>query len=117
MRVFLAAVAFTAFSFAVGVAGDLTRPEPAHGEAVVVRIPPAIPADAPRAAPLPLLRTASAAAETPRRAPRQLAVAAAVVTESPGVEPKPWAERLLLRSATKVDELAEAKAKSQKQGE
>ncbi|MBL8545923.1 MAG: hypothetical protein JNL81_05625 [Hyphomonadaceae bacterium] len=54
-------------SFAAGVAGDLSIMEqPRSGQRVVLRIPPEIPADAPRAA--PLLSTASAAARPVRRA-------------------------------------------------
>lgn len=67
MRVILAAVALTALSFVAGVAGDLTKPANA-GASVTLRIPPPIPADAPRAAPLPPLVSAAAAAEPPRRA-------------------------------------------------
>lgn len=116
MRVILAAVAFTALSFAAGVAGDLTRPLPAHGESVVVRIPPPIPGDAPRAAPLPLVRTAAASAEAPR-SPRQLVRTASVVAELAVTEPKPRADLLWLHTSTKFDDPARAKEKARKQGE
>lgn len=61
MRVLFAAIALSALSFVAGVAGDLSRPANT-GASVTLRIPPPIPADAPRAAPLPPLRTAAAAA-------------------------------------------------------
>ncbi len=64
MRVLFAAIALSALSFVAGVAGDLSRPANA-GAAVTLRIPPPIPADAPRAAPLPLRTAAAAAAVTP----------------------------------------------------
>jgi hypothetical protein len=64
MRVILAAVALSALSFVAGVAGDLSTKPTNSGAAVTLRIPPPIPANAPRAA--PLLTTASArAAERP----------------------------------------------------
>jgi hypothetical protein len=69
-RVVAAALALSTLSFAAGVAGDLSMATPPnYGERVVLRIPPAIPADAQRAAPLPpMLSTASAeAAPSTRR--------------------------------------------------
>jgi hypothetical protein len=70
VRVVATALVLSTLSFAVGVAGDLSDP-PNYGERVVLRLPPAIPADAPRAGPLqPLLVTASAEA-LPVQASRQ----------------------------------------------
>lgn len=61
------ALALSTLSFAAGVAGDLSLADPPNfGERVVLRLPPEIPADAPRAAPLPPL-VAVAAAEPVRR--------------------------------------------------
>lgn len=58
-------------SFAAGIAGDLSMADPPnYGERVVLRLPPEIPADAPRAGPLPsLLSTASAAERQSRFTP------------------------------------------------
>lgn len=58
------ALGLSTLSFAAGVAGDLTIIDPPRsGQSVVLRIPPEIPMDAVRAAPLPpLLSTASAEA-------------------------------------------------------
>lgn len=62
VRVVATALVLSTLSFAAGVAGDLSDP-PNYGERVVLRLPPAIPDDAPRAGPLqPLLVTASAEA-------------------------------------------------------
>jgi hypothetical protein len=61
IRVAAIAVGLSTRSFAAGVAGDLSLTEPPnYGQRVVLRIPPEIPADAPRAA--PLLSTAAAEA-------------------------------------------------------
>jgi hypothetical protein len=61
LRVIAAALVLSTLSFAAGIAGDLSIAEPPnYGERVVLRIPPAIPDDAPRAG--PLLSTASAEA-------------------------------------------------------
>ncbi len=66
LRIAVVAVGLSTLSFAAGVAGDLSILEqPTSGQRVVLRIPPEIPADAPRAG--PLLSTASAAAATPVR--------------------------------------------------
>lgn len=78
LRVAAAALALSTLSFAVGVAGDLAEP-PTSGTRVVLRIPPELPADTPRAAPLPpRIATAAAAAAEIRRPPRQLRVETAV---------------------------------------
>jgi hypothetical protein len=62
-RVVAAAAVLSTLSFAAGVAGDLSlTQERTSGTRVVLRIPPEIPADAPRAAPIALLSTASAEA-------------------------------------------------------
>jgi hypothetical protein len=71
IRVASVALVLSTLSFAAGVAGDLSEP-PTSGERVVLRIPPELPADAPRAAPLPPLSTRAAAAAEVRRPPRQL---------------------------------------------
>ncbi|MEQ1490721.1 MAG: hypothetical protein ABL932_09265, partial [Terricaulis sp.] len=51
LRVAVVALGLSTLSFAAGIAGDLTEP-PTSGQRVVLRIPPEIPADAPRARPL-----------------------------------------------------------------
>ncbi|MCX7356963.1 MAG: hypothetical protein NT015_02260 [Alphaproteobacteria bacterium] len=58
-RIAVVALGLSTLSFAAGIAGDLTEP-PRSGQRVVLRIPPEIPADAPRAR--PILSTASAEA-------------------------------------------------------
>lgn len=66
IRVTAVAVGLSTLSFAAGVAGDLSLTEtPNYGERVVLRIPPALPEDAPRAT--ALLSTASAEAAPPQR--------------------------------------------------
>lgn len=64
LRIAVVALGLSTLSFAAGVAGDLTIIDPPRsGQRVVLRIPPEIPVDAVRAAPLPpLLSTASAEA-------------------------------------------------------
>lgn len=93
IRVAAAALVLSTLSFAVGVAGDLAEP-PTSGTRVVLRIPPELPADTPRAAPLPpRIATASAAAAEVPRAPRQLRVetpvTAPVELAAPLAKPKP----------------------------
>jgi hypothetical protein len=67
IRVVGTAFALSTLSFAAGVAGDLSMNEPPnHGVRVVVRIPPELPADTPRAAPIALLSTPSAEAREER---------------------------------------------------
>lgn len=64
------ALVLSTLSFAAGVAGDLSlADQPNYGARVVVRIPPEIPTDSPRAAPLrrSLLSTSSAEAAQPLR--------------------------------------------------
>jgi hypothetical protein len=66
IRVVGTALVLSTLSFAAGVAGDLSLADPPNfGERVVLRLPPEIPSDAPRAAPLPRL-VAMAAAEPDR---------------------------------------------------
>ena len=67
-RIAATAVVLSTISFAAGVAGDLSEP-PRSGVRVVMRIPPEIPADAIRAAPLPprLVSTSTAEATRPLR--------------------------------------------------
>lgn len=73
-RVAVVAIGLSTLSFAAGVAGDLSITEPpTSGQRVVLRIPPEIPADAPRAR--PLLSTASAIAGPVRRARHAVAEA------------------------------------------
>jgi hypothetical protein len=72
IRVVGTALVLSTLSFAAGVAGDLSLADPPNfGERVVLRLPPEIPADAPRAAPLPRLVAVAAASEParPRFAP------------------------------------------------
>jgi hypothetical protein len=80
IRIASVALVLTTLSFAAGVAGDLSEP-PRSGERVVLRIPPELPADTPRAAPLPPLSTRAAAAAEVRRAPRQLRAEPTVIAE------------------------------------
>ena len=83
LRVVLAALALTTLSFAAGVAGDLSMIDPPRsGVSVVLRIPPELPADTPRAAPLPPLGVTPASAVQPLR---RAAIGPAVVAES-GIE-------------------------------
>jgi hypothetical protein len=85
IRVAAAALMLSTLSFAAGVAGDLSGP-PRSGERVVVRIPPELPPDTVRAAPLPpLTRTATAAAAEVRRPPRQLRAAPTVIEAPPDI--------------------------------
>lgn len=80
IRIAAVAICLSTLSFAAGVAGDLSIIDPPRsGQRVVLRLPPEIPADAVRAAPLPpLLSTASAEA---RPAPPAR-------IEEPAVEPE-----------------------------
>lgn len=75
-------------SFFAGLAGDFSRPPPVSGATVVVRIPPLIPAGAPRAMPLPSLPgTAAASAQS---------LPQAVIVQAPPLGPVgPGAEMLL----------------------
>jgi hypothetical protein len=71
-RVVGAALALSTLSFAAGVAGDLSLADgPTHGARVVLRIPPELPEDTPRAAPIALISTASAEAREERPAVRR----------------------------------------------
>lgn len=110
MRVILAAVALTALSFVAGVAGDLTKPANA-GVAVTLRIPPPIPADAPRAAPLPPLVSAAAAAQPPRQAEKAREIRAEPAQPS---YPKQRRDRLLHRGEAKQDARLAAKQEPNK---
>ncbi len=70
LRVAVVALGLSTLSFAAGVAGDLSIIEPPRsGQRVVLRIPPEIPVDAPRAR--PILSTASAEATPVRQLRRQ----------------------------------------------
>jgi len=79
IRVLAVALGLSTLSFAAGVAGDLTMIDPpSSGERVVLRIPPELPADTPRAGPL---RTAAAdAAERPIQVRRAVEIAEPVVS-------------------------------------
>lgn len=76
IRVVAAALALSTLSFAAGVAGDLSLANgPTHGTRVVLRIPPELPEDTPRAAPIALISTPAAEARDARavrpRMPRE----------------------------------------------
>lgn len=84
------AVCLSTLSFAAGVAGDLSIIDPPRsGQRVVLRIPPEIPTDAVRAAPLPpLLSTASAEASTFVRHPSRARLIEAIeLAHEPEVSP------------------------------
>jgi len=119
MRVIAAAIALSALSFVAGVTGDLMRPAPANaGVAVTLRIPPELPADAIRAAPLPPL-VASADAAPPQAAPRLTrarAERAEPVQESAVRAAKPRADRVLHDAGDKGGQERVSKAKRQKGG-
>lgn len=84
-----AALALSTLSFAAGVAGDLSLATPPnHGERVVLRLPPELPADTVRAGPLPPLLTTAAAEARPLRQPRRAAAVEAVIPA-----PKPRREQ------------------------
>lgn len=83
LRVTVVALVLCTISFAAGVVGDLSEP-PTTGVRVVLRIPPELPSDTPRAAPLPPMTSRAAAAEM-RRAPRQLRVEAPVEVNTESV--------------------------------
>jgi hypothetical protein len=79
-----AALALSTLSFAAGVAGDLSLAEgPTHGTRVVLRIPPELPADTPRAAPIALISTPAAQAHETRPTPRRTARAFVQPLEKP----------------------------------
>ena len=110
MRVLIAAVALSALSFVAGVAGDLSRPANS-GAAVTLRIPPPIPADAPRAAPLPPLRTAAASAATVTPGGNE---ARALLAEAEAAPAKQRRDRVLRLSDAKLDARRAAKAPPKK---
>lgn len=107
MRVIFAALALSALSFVAGVAGDLSEKPGNSGVAVTVRIPPPIPADAPRARPL-VSTTAAAAAERPR--PEALEEEAAPAHEA-AAPAKRRMERVLRVTAPKRDARLAEKAR------
>jgi hypothetical protein len=117
MRVILAAVALSALSFIAGVVGDLSSAPANSGAVVTLRIPPPIPADAPRAAPLPLLSTPTAAAEARRVTPLAQHFSATVVMDAPViVSPPKRRERVLVIEEPKVDARIAAKQDRKKGG-
>lgn len=62
LRIAVVALGLSTLSFAAGVAGDLSIIDPPRtGQRVVLRIPPEIPADTPRAGPILSTATAQAA--------------------------------------------------------
>lgn len=65
IRICAAALALSTLSFAAGVAGDLSEVRQRSGERVVLRIPPELPANTPRAGPLQPRTPSAAAAERP----------------------------------------------------
>ncbi|MBL8543575.1 MAG: hypothetical protein JNJ63_07165 [Hyphomonadaceae bacterium] len=73
IRVCAAALALSTLSFAAGVAGDLSEVRQRSGERVVLRIPPELPANTPRAGPLPPRTPSAAAAERRPAEPRATA--------------------------------------------
>lgn len=83
LRVVAAALVLSTLSFAAGVAGDLSLATPPnYGERVVLRLPPEVPADAVRAAPLPRLSTVRASAA---RRPIEVSAYAVALLEEPAV--------------------------------
>jgi hypothetical protein len=116
MRIFIAAVALCALSFTAGVVGDLSRATPANaGVSVTLRLPPELPADTVRAAPLPpLIATASAqASEMPQ--PRVRRAEPVVLVEETILPPlKPRADRLLHGPVEKLNGERTPKAKRPK---
>jgi len=108
MRVILAAIALSALSFVAGVAGDLSSKPANSGVTVTLRIPPPIPADAPRAR--PILSTTTAAAETPRRAAAPVDNTAAAPNREPNAAAaKQRYERVLRMTEWKPDARLAAK--------
>lgn len=114
LRVVASALVMSTLSFAAGVAGDLSLvPPPQHGARIVVRIPPQIPANAVRAAPLPrLLSTASAEASPIRRARFQPIIAH---TTHIALIEVPTSE-IILANAFAAEEVHAAKANQRKGG-
>jgi hypothetical protein len=92
-RVVASAFVLSTLSFAAGVAGDLSLANgPTHGTRVVLRIPPELPADTVRAA--PLIRTASAEARVLRPVRPRLVAARVAPVE---LIAKPSFEQSLVR--------------------
>lgn len=91
VRVFAFAVAISALSFAVGVAGDLSAPPPEAGARVVVAIPP----------------TSGPVARAPRLLATPVAEAA-TVRASRVVRSRPRLERAAMRAAGPVVAIARA---------
>ncbi len=80
----VAAFGLSTLSFAAGVAGDLSLANgPTHGTRVVLRIPPELPADTPRAAPIALISTSSAQARESRPTPAPAVGERIVALEKP----------------------------------
>jgi hypothetical protein len=112
-RIAAVALGLSTLSFAAGIAGDLTEP-PRSGQRVVLRIPPAIPADAPRAR--PLLSTASAEAMPIRsvhRAHRAALVEAVQVAHEDSFDLTPAAFEIAVASPPKP--LADPRVKQRRE--
>jgi hypothetical protein len=89
IRVVASALVLSTLSFAAGVAGDLSLADPPnYGTRVVVRIPPAIPSDAPRAAPLISTSAAEAAPVAAHRIAVRVERARPAVTRLALVKPR-----------------------------
>lgn len=97
IRVVAAALALSTLSFAAGVAGDLSLANgPTHGSRVVLRIPPELPEDTPRAAPIALISTPAAEAREVRQTRRRPVSERIIPLEKPPHEQ-------LLTAAPKID--------------
>jgi hypothetical protein len=110
IRIAAVAVGLSTLSFAAGVAGDLSILEPPRsGQRVVLRIPPELPANTVRAAPLPLISTASAATSARvERVSARFEEARIVVDEVIAIreKPEPRLEVQLARIVPKSEQVA-----------
>jgi hypothetical protein len=88
IRVAATALVLSTLSFAAGVAGDLSLADgPTSGTRVVLRIPPELPGDTVRAAPLALVSTSAAEArEVPRPRLRAAYFAPVDLLDKPALE-------------------------------
>lgn len=83
-RVVATALLLSTLSFAAGVAGDLSLADgPRSGERVVLRIPPQLPPETTRAAPLPLISTPAAEARAVIRPVRAERIEPILAAEKP----------------------------------
>ena len=105
IRVVGTALVLSTLSFAAGVAGDLSLADPPNfGQSVVLRLPPEIPADAPRAGPLPALVVVAAAGEPTRPRRGQIGF------EAIRLEPLTW-EPARIELVALTEEMANFSAK------